>query len=78
MNGKRILFECAAQYHIISGGSQMDCLPNGTWVGEPMTCGGIYIFQGLLFTKYVEMQICDTFNVIYIYRIFKRKVSMKF
>ena len=45
MNGKRILFSCAAQYHIISGGSQMDCLPNGTWVGEPMTCGGIYIYN---------------------------------
>ena len=39
LNGKRIVFECNPQYHPVSGDAQMDCQPNGTWIGKPMKCG---------------------------------------
>ena len=39
---KRLIFECQKPYYPIEGDNQMDCLPNGTWIGKPLKCGCKY------------------------------------
>ena len=38
LNSKRIISICYDRYYRLSGDYQMDCAPNGTWSGEPLTC----------------------------------------
>lgn len=43
MNSKRLDFTCVDKHFREYGDFVMECLPNGTWVGEPLICGGLLL-----------------------------------
>ncbi|KAF6018602.1 hypothetical protein EB796_023091 [Bugula neritina] len=38
LGGKRITFKCEEGYKRLSGNREMNCQPNGKWIGEPLAC----------------------------------------
>ena len=52
-NNKRIVFSCPKEFYAKPGGDRfMDCLFNGSWVGQPLDCAGMSMTDCLISSWY--------------------------